>query len=179
MRTLKTMDVDVVGLGEYVARLCSSAPPERDSVVVTLDAPLDVLEQLAFPVLAEESLHATAFLRAADFDAELPGGIERGIQGEPGDVATALSVCADRSATAFAYGPGVPSAQDRTFVRRAGFDAACTQRRGIIGWRTDPHLLPRVTVPPGSGANDLQWLVRYGAPRPSLTRLLFKRFGGK
>lgn len=171
---LRRLDVEVVSLGEYLCQLRSAAPPERDSVVITVDGPLTTLEEVAFPALAAAGLPATAFVDAAEIDAaKPPPGIEPGLSGEPQRVS---GVLASRGATfaAYAYGPGIPTVAERAFARGAGFQAACTQRAGIIGWRTDPHLLPRVTVPPDATAAELRWMVRFGAPAAGL----FPRLAG-
>ena len=171
---LRRLDVDAVSLGDYLRRLRSQSPPERDSVVITLEGPLALLEDIAFPELVAAGVPATAFVDAGEFaQAKPPPGIEIGLTGEFAEV-EAFSRPHGAAALAYAYGPGIPTVEARTFVRRAGFEAACTRRPGIIGWRADPCLLPRVTVPPAASPRELRWMVRFGTPASGL----FPRLAG-
>lgn len=172
---LRRLDVGVVSLAEYLCRLRSESPPEQDSVAITLDGPLPWLNAVAFPELEAAGLPATAFAGAVEFDAAgPPPGVELGLSGQPGPVGRVLADQPGR-VVSYAYGPGVPSIAERTFVRGAGFEAACTQRAGIIGWRTDPLLLPRITVPPEARERELRWIVRFGTPPSRLVPRLAGR----
>lgn len=68
----------------------------------------------------------------------------------------------------FAYPFGMVGAFDRrtaALVREAGYDAACINVRGLVTSRTDPFLLPRVTVDDVGGADFARsvdrWFAQY------------------
>lgn len=179
LRVLRESDVDVSSLSDYVARLGSTSPPQRDTVVVTLEAPIEQLRASAFPALAKFGFGATAFLDAAAATEELPGGIEHGLRGEPGSALHALAALPGKHIASFAYPPGRPTPAEVGLVRSAGFRVACVASPGLLGWRTDPFLLPRVTVTSQTSLSQFRWMIRFGTeasspPARLLSKLLFR-----
>jgi hypothetical protein len=59
----------------------------------------------------------------------------------------------DRPVVSFSYPYGLPgkeyTAETVALVREAGFVLACSSAAGLLGTRTDPYRLPRLTVTDG------------------------------
>lgn len=168
---LKGKDIEVTTLERHLARLGSDSPPQNDTVIVTLDAPLEQIREVALPALKSAGLTATAFVdqrdsRVATAESAVAGyAVEVGLRGPPGTMATARA-SAERDVVAFAYPPGRPSSADIASIRAAGFKVACAARPGPTGWRTNPFLLPRMTVASDTSMLEFKWMVRFGQPAP-------------
>lgn len=176
LRSLRTSGLEVATLRQYVQRLSSDSPPEQDTVVLTLDAPLDELREVAFPALQSAGVPATAFLDETEWSFNgIPAEVEVGLRGLPAEAACArqrLSSKIGREVTSFAYPTGRPGPAERADIRGAGFEVACVSRPGINGWRTDPFFLPRVTVTGRTTPDEFRWMLRFGSPPGRAAKVL-------